>query len=204
MVKDNQPEEEEGSVVWSPKPTATGKEIAVMGGGCFSDLEAIFKCLKGVKTVTPGYAGGSNIQLEGGEAEANLAGHAEVVKVEFDPTVISYEELLKVFFSFHNPASHNKRDDEIGKSYRSIILYSSETQKKSAEKMIHGLEKEKVFDFKIVTEVKPLVGFFPALEHYQNFYEKNKKKLYCQLVINPKIKKLKQEFTPYLRANLSK
>jgi peptide-methionine (S)-S-oxide reductase len=171
------------------------KEIAVFGGGCFWCTEAVFQMLKGVNSVMPGYAGGevknpTYEQVCGGET-----GHAEVIKIEFDPSLVSYEDLLTVFFATHDPTTLNRQGADRGTQYRSIILYSTPEQKEKAEKFIAQLNES---DPKAVTEVVPLTDFYEAEEYHRNYYRDNSSKPYCEVVISPKLEKLKERFSELL------
>lgn len=169
-------------------------EIAVVGGGCFWCTEAIFKSLKGVRQVTSGYAGGQTpdpyyIQVAGGQT-----GHAEVIKIEFDPKMISFSDLLEIFFELHDPTTLNRQGHDTGEEYRSIILYLTPEQKAQAENYIKQLSVAKKYSHPIVTEVKPLDHFYPAESFHQDFYAHNSSQLYCRLIISPKLKKLREKF----------
>ncbi len=174
-------------------------EKVVLGGGCFWCTEAVFKQLSGVSKVTPGYAGGnvdnpSYLQVSSGET-----GHAEVVDVEYDREVIGLKDLLKVFFSTHNPTTANQQGADFGSQYRSIILYTIEDQKYEAEKYIIELEERKIFDSPIVTEIRPLENFYPAEISHHDYYELHQGSPYCQIVINPKIEKLRKEYLELIK-----
>jgi len=176
---------------------------AVFGGGCFWCLEAIFARLKGVKSAVSGYAGGhapakgKNPTYE--EVSGGRTGHAEVVHVEFDPKIISYHDLLAVFFALHEPTTLNRQGADIGTQYRSIIFYYNEKQKKIVEEFVKELENEKVYGSPIVTEIKKLEKFFPAEDYHQKYFEKNPCAAYCQFNISPKIAKLRQKFQKLLK-----
>ena len=165
-------------------------ETAVFGGGCFWCTEAIFAELKGVEKVVPGYAGGST--PVGGEnpsyeqVSSGTTGHAEVIKIEFDPSVISYLDLLEVFFAVHDPTTPNQQGADVGSQYRSLILTTTDAQKADAEKSIKP---------GFVTEIKPLENFFEAEDYHKKYYESNPNQPYCQLVINPKLAKFRQKFS---------
>ena len=189
---------EDGKVTLTRGLKNENKQIAVFGGGCFWCTEAIFKRLIGVVSVVPGYAGGFNLDWEN---KSDLD-HAEVVKIEFDAGVITYLDLLKVFFCLCDPTEANFLDKDFKEQYRSIILYTSPEQKEEAEEYIEVMENKKKFDYEIVTEIKPLVGFISAKNDDFNYYEKNKNKLYCRLVIEPRIKKLKRDFPYFLRSGI--
>ena len=181
------------------KQNNIAKQTAVLGAGCFWSVESIFKRLKGVFSVVPGYADGNSPRPTYEKVSLGSTGHAETVKIEFDPTIISYADLIDVFFNIHDPTTLNRQANDVGQQYRSIILYASEEQKKIAEKSISQLEAGKIFDDPIVTEVKPLVNFFPAEDYHQSYYEKNQNQPYCQLVIGPKLKNLEQKFSHLLK-----
>ena len=166
-------------------------EYTTFGGGCFWCMEAVFERLEGVKSVTSGYAGGTKEDPTYEEVCSGRTGHAEVVQIEYDPTVISFEELLDVFWKAHNPTTLNRQGADIGTQYRSIILYHNEAQRKAAEQ-----SKEKaarVFSDQIVTEIEPLKKFFRAEEYHQDYYDKNPYAGYCAVVIRPKLKKMNLE-----------
>ena len=178
-------------------------EIAVFGGGCFWCTEAIFKMLKGIKDIRQGYAGG-NPSADGKNPTYNTVctgktGHAEVIRIEFDPKIISFRELLSVFFSSHDPTSLNRQGPDVGTEYRSIILFTNDSQKKESEKYIKELNQSSLKGQRIVTEIKPLEEFYEAESYHQDFYNKNREAMYCQLVINPKLEKAKKEFADLLK-----
>jgi len=172
-------------------------EIAILGGGCFWCTEAVFKRLKGVISVEPGYAGGwvENPTYE--EVCTGETGHAEVVKIIFDPKLISFRELLKVFFTIHDPTTLNRQGEDIGTQYRSIIIYFNDEQKRIAEEEIK--EAEKIWKKPIVTEVVPFKNFYRAEDYHINYYERNPDKPYCRIVIAPKIAKLEKEWKELLK-----
>ena len=169
-------------------------ETAYFGGGCFWCIEAIFRKIKGVTEATPGYAGGNKENPTYEEVSSGKTGHAEVVKVEFDPTIVSFEELLTVFFYSHNPGTLNQQGSDIGKQYRSVVFYANKKQKTVAEKFVARLRDEKAYDKPIVTEIRPLEAFYKAENYHQKYFEKNPDKAYCQIVIAPKIEKIKKTF----------
>jgi peptide methionine sulfoxide reductase msrA/msrB len=191
------------SMKFVPQKESAPKEEAYFGGGCFWCTEAAFKMIKGVNSVLPGYAGG-NSSADGEdpkyeEVSTGSTGHAEVVKVEFDPTVISYEAMLEVFFTVHDPTTLNRQGNDVGTQYRSVIFYKDDLQKELAEGFIKKLEAEKVFSNPIVTEVKPLLKFHKAEEYHQNYFAKNPSVGYCQVVIAPKMSKLVEHLKKYLK-----
>lgn len=170
-------------------------ETAVFGGGCFWCTEAVFQRLKGVESVVPGYAGGHTEHPSYEDVAQQDTGHAEVVIIVFNPDVISYTQLLEVFFEVHNPSSLNRQGNDIGPEYRSIILYTSEQQKKTAEQLIANMKKR----MSVVTELVPLTAFYDAESYHRNYYEKNEYQPYCQLVIGPKLEHFKQKFGKLLK-----
>lgn len=172
---------------------------AILGGGCFWCTEATFEMLRGVVSVYPGYAGGETPNPTYFQVCNTDTGHAEVIQVEFDPSEISYEDLLTVFFSVHDPTTPNRQGNDVGEQYRSIILTTTEEQKQQAEKFIQKLSENEFKDKKIVTEVKPLDIFYPAEDYHHHYFQKNPDQAYCQLVVNPKVTKMKQRFAELLK-----
>ncbi len=171
----------------------------IFAGGCFWCVEAIFNRLKGVEGVTSGYTGGtvpnpSYEQICGGDT-----GHAEAIKIDYNPSIIGMEELLSVFFSSHDPTTLNQQGNDIGNQYRSAIFYTTDEQKRASEKFVEDLTNNRTFSKPIVTEIKPLDVFYPAEDYHQNYYANNQNKPYCQIVIDPKIVKLKQKFSHLLK-----
>lgn len=173
-------------------------EFATLGGGCFWCTEAIFTELKGVKQVTPGYSGGDLPNPTYEQVCTGKTGHAEVVHIEFDPNMISYEELLKIFFTIHDPTTLNRQGNDIGMQYRSIILYHNEEQKETAKKVIKEFAY-KIWGKSIVTELMPFKVFYKAEDYHLNYYKRNPSKPYCVFVITPKILKFKKLFHNILR-----
>lgn len=174
-------------------------ETVTFAGGCFWCTEAIFKRLKGVESVVSGYTGGEREKPSYEQVSTGATGHAEAVQITFNPEVIPYEKLLDVFWRTHNPTTMNQQGADIGTQYRSSIFYTNEEQKKLAVKSKEELEKEKLYDEPIVTEILPLKNFYPAEEYHQNFYDGNKFYPYCTFVIDPKIQKLMKEFRKDLK-----
>lgn len=170
------------------------QEHATFAAGCFWCTEAIFKRLKGVSEVISGYAGGAMKDPSYEKVSTGTTGHAEAIQLTFDPEIISYPKLLEIFFATHDPTTKNQQGADIGSQYRSIVFYQSEEQKQQAKQAIETLEKEGVYKSPIVTEVVPLKEFYSAEEYHQNFYERNQLYPYCTVVINPKLKKLLEEF----------
>lgn len=166
-------------------------KIAIFGGGCFWCTEEAFKILKGVISVIPGYAGGDIKNPIYKQVSTGKTGHAEVSKVQYDSSIISYNDLLSVFFASHNPESLNRQGADIGSQYRSIILYTNNSQKNQAKNFIENLKQN---GLNITTEVKKFKKFYPAEEYHQNYYEKHKSAPYCLAIINPKLAKLRKKF----------
>ncbi len=169
--------------------------LATMAGGCFWCTEAVFQRLKGVQQVTSGYTGGKRENPSYDQVSTGVTGHAEAIQIKFDPSVISYEELLEIFFHTHNPTTLNRQGNDIGTQYRSAIFYHTEEQKKAAQDEITRLELSKEFTDPIVTQIEPFDVFYEAEENHKNYYEKNTDAPYCTFVINPKIQKLLSKYT---------
>lgn len=175
------------------------EEIATFGMGCFWCTEAIFKELKGVISVIPGYAGGYVPNPSYKQVCEGNTGHTEVAQITFDPTQISYQELLEVFFKVHDPTQINGQGNDIGYQYRSVIFYHNDTQKKLAEYFKQKLNEEKVFDKPVVTAIEPYKNFYPAEDYHKNYYELNPNQPYCQMVIKPKVEKFEKIFKAKLK-----
>ena len=174
-------------------------QTAVFGGGCFWCTEAVFKMLKGVLSVLPGYAGGNTENPTYEEVSRGNTGHAECTKVEFNPDEISYRDLLTVFFGSHDPTTLNRQGADVGSQYRSVIFYTTLEQKKIAEDFISGLNSSNAEGKPIVTEVLPVGEFYMAENYHKDYYERNKEAAYCELVINPKLEKVVKEFGELLK-----
>jgi peptide-methionine (S)-S-oxide reductase len=170
------------------------KELATFGAGCFWCTEAIFQNLKGVTQVVSGYMGGHQLNPTYEQVCDGTTGHAEVIQIEFDPEVITFEELLLVFFKTHNPTTLNRQGNDVGTQYRSAIFYHSPEQKEKSQLMIDNLEKALVFENSIITEITPVSEFYNAEDYHQNYYNQNSSKSYCAFVIQPKLNKFEQEF----------
>ena len=163
-----------------------------LGGGCFWCIEAVFKLIPGVISATSGYAGGTTDNPTYKQVCTEETGHAEVVRIEYNPKELSLEKILEVFFSAHDPTTLNRQGNDMGTQYRSIILYHSEKQKEASEKFIEKIQPE--YKNPIVTEVKKLGKFYPAEDYHKNYFENNPTQPYCQIVIAPKIEKIKKKF----------
>lgn len=173
-------------------------ETATLAGGCFWCTEAIFQRLNGVKQVVPGYAGGQTQKPSYDEVSSGESGHAEVIQLKFDPKVIGYDELLRIFFHLHDPTTLNRQGMDVGSQYRSAIFFHNKEQEKKVRQVLVDLASE--FDEPIVTEVLPYVSFFPAESHHHNYFEKHQDAPYCQLVIAPKLKKLLNKYSDKVKA----
>jgi len=168
-------------------------EKATLGGGCFWCLEAVYQEVDGVQTVVSGYAGGDVPNPSYRQVCSGTTGHAEVVQLTYDADVISYRDLLEIFFTIHNPTTKDREGADVGPQYRSIILYHDEAQRETAGALIDALGADGVFGDPIVTEVEPLTTFYTAEEKHQNYYKSNPSLPYCQSVITPKVTKLRQK-----------
>lgn len=174
-------------------------QTAVFGGGCFWCTEAIFARLKGVQSVLPGYSGGNVENPTYEQVSSGETNHAEVTKVEFDADIITYDELLDVFFHTHDPTSLNRQGADVGTQYRSAIFYVDEDQKTMAQKFIERLNDSKAFDKPIVTTLEPFTTFYEAEDYHQKYFETHPNAGYCQLVIAPKIHKLEKMYSEKLK-----
>ena len=174
-------------------------EVATLGGGCFWCLEAVFEQVRGVETVESGYAGGAAPDPTYRQVCGGDTGHAEVVQVTFDPAVISYPELLDIFFGVHDPTTLNRQGADVGTQYRSVIFTHSPEQQRAAEERIAALNAEQVWDRPIVTQVMPAPTFYKAEEYHQGYFRQNPGQPYCQAVVGPKVAKLRKQFTAKLK-----
>ncbi|UCF69641.1 MAG: peptide-methionine (S)-S-oxide reductase MsrA [Acidobacteriota bacterium] len=174
-------------------------EIATLGGGCFWCLEAVFERVQGVGRVESGYSGGSVPDPSYKQVCSGETGHAEVVQVHFDPDSLSFRQVLEIFFAMHDPTTRNRQGADVGTQYRSVILFHSEEQRRTAMKMLEELEREQVFRDPIVTEIATFEKFYPAEPEHQDYYARNPQQGYCQAVISPKVSKLRKTFTDKLK-----
>jgi peptide-methionine (S)-S-oxide reductase len=174
------------------RSTLEGKETATLGGGCFWCLEAAFQALRGVLRVESGYAGGTVAQPTYQQVCTGTTGHAEVVQIDFDPTQISYREILEVFFTIHDPTTQDRQGADVGTQYRSAIFYHSPEQEATARATIRELEASGVWR-RIVTQIVPLDVFWPAEAYHRDYYRRNPDQSYCRVVIAPKIAKLRKQ-----------
>jgi len=174
-------------------------EKAVLGGGCFWCTEAVFLELKGVTKVESGYSGGTVPNPSYQQVCTGSTGHAEVVQVTFDPSIISYEELLRIFFTVHDPTTLNRQGADVGTQYRSIILYQSPEQRSTAERVIGEINKSGIWDHPIVTQLEAFQAFYPAEEYHRDYFKNNPRQPYCQVVIAPKVRKFREHYLEKLK-----
>ena len=175
-------------------------ETITLGGGCFWCLEAVFDEMRGVTDVLSGYAGGHMANPTYRQVCAEVTGHAEVVQVTFDPTVVSLEEILSVFFTIHDPTSLNRQGADVGTQYRSAIFYHSEGQRETAVRLINELNEANIWDKPIVTEVEPIGDFYVAEAYHQDYFANNPGQGYCRVVVAPKVAKFRQRFNHLQKA----
>jgi peptide-methionine (S)-S-oxide reductase len=180
-----------------------GLETVTLGGGCFWCLEAVYLDVEGVESVESGYAGGqvdapSYEQVCGGDT-----GHAEVVRVTFDPKRIPFREILQIFFGIHDPTTVDRQGNDVGSQYRSVIFWHSEAQRTVAQQLIDELERQRVFDDPIVTQVQPVPVYWPGEAYHQRYYERNPYQGYCMMVVGPKVAKFRKQFQHRLRRGAS-
>ena len=180
-------------------PPPQGKEIAILAGGCFWCLEAVYDELKGVEDVVSGYAGGRVPNPSYELVCTGATGHAEVVQITFDPETISFKEILEVFFTIHDPTTLNRQGSDVGTQYRSAIFYRTPEQKTIAEEVIAELNAEHIWDTPIITELRPFEKFYPAEGYHQEYFRKNPSQPYCRVVIAPKVAKFRKRFLDKLR-----
>ena len=180
-------------------PVVSGEEEAIFAGGCFWCTEAVFLELEGVKKVISGYIGGRTLNPTYKEICAGDTGHAEAIKIVFDPSKIAYGELLEIFFAIHDPITINRQGNDVGTQYRSEVFYLNDKQKKTTEDYIALLTESDTFGKKIVTKLTSATQFFDAENYHQNYYNENKSQGYCSYVITPKIEKLRKHYSDKLR-----
>jgi peptide-methionine (S)-S-oxide reductase len=182
-----------------PDKASLGMEVATLGGGCFWCTEAVFADLKGVARVESGYSGGSVANPTYRDVCTGTTGHAEVINITFDPKVISFKELLEVFFTVHDPTTMNRQGADVGTQYRSAIFYHSEEQKAIAQEVIKEIESAKIWEAPIVTEVTPFKGFYKAEDYHQGYFAQNPNQPYCRVVIAPKVAKFRDHYRERLK-----
>jgi peptide-methionine (S)-S-oxide reductase len=179
--------------------TTATTQTAVLGGGCFWCLEAVFERLRGVRAVESGYAGGHDANPSYAEVCNGDTGHAEAVRISFDPDTVSFKDLLKVFFAIHDPTTKNRQGNDVGTQYRSVIFCQTPEQRAEAEAVIAELDRAKLWDDPIVTEVAEAATFYPAEGYHQRYFERNASQPYCQFVVAPKVAKFRKEFVDRLK-----
>jgi peptide-methionine (S)-S-oxide reductase len=181
-------------------PPTAGPELATFGSGCFWCTEAVFRQMRGVKSVVSGYSGGSVPNPTYEDVCDGVTGHAEVVQVAFDPAVVTYPELLEVFWRSHDPTTRNRQGNDVGTQYRSVIFYHNDRQRELAEKYRQKIDAAGVYSSPLVTEIAPFTAFYPAEASHQDFYANNRNQPYCRAVIGPKLDKLRKVFREKLKA----
>ena len=175
------------------------KMEATFGAGCFWCIETCFKDIEGVLEVTPGYCGGDEKRITYEEVCTGTTGHAEVARVQFDDSIISYEKLLELFWFIHNPTEVNRQGNDIGSHYRSVIFYHNDDQKEKADFAKSELISNKVWDDLIITEISPVSSFFPAEDYHKNYYSNNDGNMYCQAVVRPKVELFREVFQDIIK-----
>lgn len=182
-----------------PGTADNNKAVATLGGGCFWCIEAVFQHVRGVATAESGYMGGKHPNPSYEAVCTGVTGHAEVVQVTFDPVVLSYREVLEIFFAVHDPTTLNRQGNDVGTQYRSVIFYHSLEQDAAAQKVIAALTADNIFPSPIVTEVLPAEPFYPAEAYHQEYFIRNPNQPYCAYLIAPKLAKFRQQFTAKLK-----
>ncbi|MEK7538958.1 MAG: peptide-methionine (S)-S-oxide reductase MsrA [Patescibacteria group bacterium] len=172
--------------------------VAVFGGGCFWCTEAVFKMLKGVASVDPGYAGGKTKNPTYDDVSGGMTGHAEVIRIEYDPSLVTYKNLLTVFFGSHDSTTLNRQGNDVGTQYRSVVLFTTLEQEREAHAFIAELNTSSSEGAPVVTEVVPLDVFYPAEDYHKNYFARNKDAQYCQIIISPKLEKVQHKFAELL------
>ena len=183
-----------------PNPSSTQRETAVLGGGCFWCLEAVFNRLRGVHAVESGYAGGETKNPSYADVCSGETGHAEVVRVVFDPGVLTYCDLLRVFFAIHDPTTKDRQGNDVGTQYRSVIFPQNDEQRADARALIEELTRDKLWDDPIVTEVAGAAPFYPAESYHREYFERNRGQPYCQVIVAPKVAKFRKQFAERLKS----
>jgi peptide-methionine (S)-S-oxide reductase len=183
---------------------ASSQETATLAGGCFWCIEAVFQEIDGVENVVSGYTGGTTVNPTYQQVCSDETGHAEAVQVSFDPSKISYREILEIFFSVHDPTTLNRQGADVGTQYRSAIFYQSEEQKAVAEQLIGELDKAHLWKKPIVTRILPLDKFYPAEDYHRDYFARHPEQAYCQTVISPKVNKLRKQWAKRLKRQPTK
>jgi len=178
---------------------AVSLEVATLAGGCFWCIEGVFREVNGVKSVISGYTGGTTVNPTYEQVCTGTTGHAEAVQVTFNPSRLSYREILEIFFSVHDPTTLNRQGADVGTQYRSAIFYHNEQQKRVAEELIRELGRAKLWNRPIVTQIVPLDTFYPAEDYHQEYFSQHPEQAYCRIVISPKINKFRKQWKRYLK-----
>ena len=178
---------------------AAPREVVTLAGGCFWCTEAVFSELKGVVSVVPGYSGGTVANPSYEAVCTGRTGHAEVVSVEFDPTVISLHDLLMIFFTTHDPTTMNRQGNDVGTQYRSAVFVRSPAQRAATEGAVREIQAAGIWPHKVVTEIEPFTAFYPAEEYHRDYFRRHPDRAYCQLVIAPKVTKFRHQYADRLR-----
>lgn len=173
----------------------------MLGGGCFWCTEAVFKMFRGVFSVEPGYAGGTKANPTYEQVSAGNTGHAEVIRIEYNPALVSFQTLLTIFFASHDATTLNRQGNDVGTQYRSAIFYTTDAQRTESAQFIKDLDNSTTKGSPIVTEVSPLVTFYSAEDYHKNYFERNGNNSYCQIIISPKLQKVQEKFSELLKAN---
>lgn len=181
-------------------PDSGRTEAATLGGGCFWCIEAIYNDIRGVKSAISGYAGGRVKNPTYEQVCSHMTGHAEVVQITYDPDMISYRDILEIFFSVHDPTTLNRQGNDVGDQYRSVILYHDDEQKRIAQETIQALTEARAFADPIVTQVVPLDQFYPAEDYHQEYFKNNPNQPYCRFVVAPKVTKFRKHHAEVLKA----
>lgn len=177
----------------------SGRQVATLAGGCFWCTEALFEELRGVEKVEPGYSGGAVARPTYEQVCAGRTGHAEAIQITFDPKVISFADLLHIFFTTHDPTTKDRQGADVGTQYRSAVFYHSEEQKREAQQVIKEIDAQRIWPAPIVTEVTAFTAFYPAEEYHRNYFARNPNQGYCRVVIAPKVAKLREKYRDKLK-----
>lgn len=187
------------SAEYSETGSSIPKEVATLGGGCFWCTEAVFDQLEGVVEVEPGYSGGAKANPTYEEVCTGATGHAEVIQITFNPKVVTFKEILEIFFTIHDPTTLNRQGNDVGTQYRSVIFYHNAEQKTVAEQVIREISEEKVWNAPIVTQIEQFKAFYKAEDYHKDYFKKHPEQAYCRVVIAPKIAKLQKLYSSMLK-----
>ena len=180
-------------------PNGKASQVATLGGGCFWCMEAVFSEMNGVEKVVSGYSGGSVANPTYEQVCTGRTGHAEVIQITFDSQIISYREIVQIFFTMHDPTTLNRQGDDMGTQYRSVIFYHNDEQRLIAHQVIEGINAARIYDRPIVTQVEPFKAFYKAEDYHQEYFKKNPQQPYCRVVIEPKVAKLRAHYLQKLK-----